>query len=600
MDRNVVIATVLIAIIMFVWLWMLGPTPPAEPTAQDGAPADTQQVEETPEAPDGSAAPLPEPPEEENLVDTDTSLDATMTGTPRPITVVTDLYEATFSTKGATLTSFVLKEYNKFDQVTPVQMVDTTGQGVLGVAFTTPNSRLFDSRSLFFDASFEGDTLRVEDAPESLTFETVIQGGTLRQTFTFEPGEYELGLSIEQDNPAAYSTREGYELVWDGGIPFTEDDRENEAQSAGAYARSGGEVESVLLNDDEYEEQRLAGSVSWVATKTKYFTAVVIPSAATRGAELIGERYGEVGSEQHWEDFTLRLLMPEAGPEADEYRLYIGPMEFYRISAYDLGLYDMVDYGWDFFEFMTRPLAKFIFIPVFTFLSNFIPNYGVVIIIFAILIKLVLYPLTKTSYKSMGRMRELQPKMEEIKEKYGDNPQKQQEAMMKMYKETGVNPIGGCLPMLLQYPIIISLWLFLPQSIEIRQQGFLWAHDLSAPDAILQLPFTIPLYGDFVAGFTLLMGISMVFQMRLQMNPSQGAQAKIFTYVFPVMIFAIFNRLAAGLSLYYLFYNVVTAIQQKYINSQIEREKDGDDAEEKTKKSSKKKKSGGIGKRRKS
>ncbi|MEX0600746.1 MAG: membrane protein insertase YidC [Rhodothermales bacterium] len=600
MDRNVVIATVLIAIIMFIWLWMLGPTPPAEPTAQEGPPADTQQVEEAPGAPDGSDAPQPDSAEEQDLVDRYTSLDAVMTGRARPITVVTDLYEATFSTKGATLTSFVLKEYNKFDQVTPVQMVDTTGQGVLGVAFTTPNSRLFDSRSLFFDAAFAGDTLRVEDGPASLTFETVIQGGTLRQTYTFEPGEYELGLSIEQDNPAAYSTREGYELVWDGGIPFTEDDRENEAQSAGAYARSGGEVESVLLNDDAYEEQRLAGSVSWVATKTKYFTAVMIPSVTTRGAELIGERHGEVGSDQHWEDFTLRLLMPEAGPEADEYRLYVGPMEFYRISDYDLGLYDMVDYGWDFFEFMTRPLAKFIFIPLFTFLSNFIPNYGVVIIIFAILIKVVLYPLTKTSYRSMARMRELQPKMEEIKEKYGDNPQKQQEAMMKMYKETGVNPIGGCLPMLLQYPIIISLWLFLPQSIEIRQQGFLWAHDLSAPDAILQLPFTIPLYGDFVAGFTLLMGISMVFQMRLQMNPSQGAQAKIFTYVFPIMIFAIFNRLAAGLSLYYLFYNVITAVQQKYINHQIEREQDGDDVEEKTKKPSKKKKSGGIGKRRKS
>jgi YidC/Oxa1 family membrane protein insertase len=148
--------------------------------------------------------------------------------------------------------------------------------------------------------------------------------------------------------------------------------------------------------------------------------------------------------------------------------------------------------------------------------------------------------------------------------------------MMKMYKETGVNPVGGCLPMLLQYPIIISLWLFLPQSIEIRQQGFLWAHDLSAPDVILNLPFTIPLYGNFVAGFTLLMGISMIFQMRLQMNPSTNPQAKIFTYVFPVMIFVIFNRFAAGLSLYYLVYNIVTALQQQYINKHIEKEKDTD------------------------
>lgn len=141
---------------------------------------------------------------------------------------------------------------------------------------------------------------------------------------------------------------------------------------------------------------------------------------------------------------------------------------------------------------------------------------------------------------------------------------------MKMYKETGVNPLGGCLPMLLQYPIIIALWQFLPQAIEIRQQGFLWATDLSAPDVILNLPFTIPLYGNFVAGFTVLMGLSMVVQMRLQTTPStSNAQAKIFTYVFPIMIFAIFNKFASGLSLYYLCYNVITALQQKLINRSL-------------------------------
>src|SRR5690625_4680014 len=126
---------------------------------------------------------------------------------------------------------------------------------------------------------------------------------------------------------------------------------------------------------------------------------------------------------------------------------------------------------------MTRPLAKFVFSPSFAFLSNFIPNSSLVIIVYAILLKSLLYPLTKSSYKSMAKMRELQPKMEAIKEKYGDDPQTQQQAMMKMYKETGVNPIGGCLPMLMQYPIIIALWMYLPQSIEMRQQGFLWAKD---------------------------------------------------------------------------------------------------------------------------
>lgn len=151
---------------------------------------------------------------------------------------------------------------------------------------------------------------------------------------------------------------------------------------------------------------------------------------------------------------------------------------------------------------------------------------------------------------------------------------------MKMYKETGVNPIGGCLPMLLQYPVIIALWQFLPTSIDIRQESFLWAHDLSVPDVILNLPFEIPFYGDYVAGFTLLMGLSMIVSMRLQQGGSSaGGQMKFMIYFMPLFIFVIFNQFAAGLSLYYLFYNIVTAAQQKYINDQIEKEKEAANGE---------------------
>lgn len=139
---------------------------------------------------------------------------------------------------------------------------------------------------------------------------------------------------------------------------------------------------------------------------------------------------------------------------------------------------------------------------------------------------------------------------------------------MRMYRESGVNPAGGCLPMLLQYPVIIALWQFLPQSIEIRQQGFLWAPDLSAPDAVVNLPFEIPFYGDFISGFTVLMGLSMIVQMKIQSGAtaSTNPQMKVFMYLFPGMIFVIFNRLASGLSLYYLCFNVLTAAQQMYMN----------------------------------
>jgi len=149
---------------------------------------------------------------------------------------------------------------------------------------------------------------------------------------------------------------------------------------------------------------------------------------------------------------------------------------------------------------------------------------------------------------------------------------------MKLYRETGVNPLGGCLPMFLQYPILISLYQFIPRSIQLRQESFLWAADLSAPDKILQLPFTIPFYGDYVAGFTLLMGLAMIVTMRMQSAGSGagGGQAKMFMYAMPAVIFFIFNRFASALSLYYLFYNIMTAAQQKWINYQLEQEKDDD------------------------
>lgn len=563
MDRNVLTATVLIAIIMVVWLTWLAPAPP--PVDETQQTVDTTQVQSDVDFVEQGE---PEVGAVQVLAADDSTFVPGQSGDVREIRVESSLYTAVLSTQGGTFTSFELKDYNIAGTDYPVQLVDSTKGGALGVLFTSPGNRNYDSRAFVFEADTQQDEIVVGDAPAELRFRTQVGDGEIIFTYTFNPDTYEVGLSVEQPGAASFSTREGYELVWNGGVPFSERDHETAAQHTGAFARSGGEVESVLLNSDSYDERSLRGEVDWVAVKNKYFTVVVMPQAVTRGSELIGERFGEVSESYGRHDYLASLLMPAASAEADDYVMYMGPMLYGNINDYDLDLYNMVDFGWDFFEVITRPLARFIFIPAFTYLGQFLP-YGWVIIVLAFLIKLVLYPLTKTSFKSMAKMRELQPRMEEIKEKHADNPQKQQEAMMKMYKETGVNPLGGCLPMLLQYPVIIALWQFLPQAIELRQQGFLWAQDLSAPDFILSLPFSIPMYGDAVAGFTLLMGISMVFQMKLSMTNQNNAQAKIFTYVFPVMIFVIFNKLAAGLNLYYLCYNVLTAVQQKFINKQV-------------------------------
>ncbi|PEN12342.1 hypothetical protein CRI94_15085 [Longibacter salinarum] len=604
-QRNLIIATVLFALIMFGWTFWFGPQPPeqSQPTASDT----TAQTASQPSATADTAA-EPAPSGQDTTGDAageataaaDTSAEsqqpsipddavtaAARTGTERIIVVETDLYTARFSTKGGTLEQLTFKEYKNFDQETPVQLVDasTSERGATAILFTTPSNRRVDTRDLFFSSDVESDTLRITDEARSLTFEAALGEGTLRQTFTFQPDSYDLGLDVQQVNATAFASNDGYELVWDGGLPLTEGGTQNELTSSGVFAMGADEeLWSVRLEgDDQHAEKQISGGVSWMAVKNKYFTAAIMPDNPenVRGAEIVGDRLsGESEAALDSKVLSGRMQMSplSARRDTDTFHFYTGPLYYYQLVDYDRGLYEMVDYGWDFFEWMTRPLAKFLFIPMLTYLGGYLP-YGIVVILMAVFVKMLVYPLTKKSYRSMAQMRELQPRMEELKEKYGDDPQKQQEEMMNLYRETGVNPLGGCLPMVLQYPIIIALYQFIPQSIQLRQQSFLWAADLSAPDKIIMLPFDVPFLGDYLAGFTLLMGLSMVVTMRLQSTPgSAGGQAKMLMYGMPIFIFFIFNQFASALSLYYLFYNVVTAAQQKWINYQLEQEDDVVDA----------------------
>jgi YidC/Oxa1 family membrane protein insertase len=614
-QRNVIIATILVAVIMFGWMFWFSPPPQQQ---QAAAPGDTTQQTEQPRAatdtvPDqpsdqetdttkptaeAKTEPRPDQAAPPEAPEPDSVTAAALEGTARDIVVETDLYTAVLSTKGGTIQRFTLKKYKQFNQKDPVQIVDTTAGGTLSLSFTTPTRRQVDTRSLYFSANTDADTIRVQEEAVSLTFEASLGRGSLRQTYTFNPDNYDLGLSIQQVNPASFVTSEGYEIAWHGGVPYSEGgDDQQELQYSGLYAKNGDVIESVTLSGEDHSETRIDGSISWMAVKNKYFTATLMPNDPehARGATLIGDKVAQAGGGVDVKNLTGRIQLPRprGQSEVDQFHLYAGPIDYYSLADYDRGLYGMVDYGWDWFEWITKPLAKYFYIPMLTYLGGGLPEatvasmglpgwlaegipYGIVVILMAVLIKTLVYPLTKSSYRSMAKMRELQPKMQEIKDKYDDDQQKQQEEMMKLYRETGVNPIGGCLPMFLQYPILISLYQFIPMSIQLRQKSFLWASDLSAPDVILQLPFTIPFYGDYVAGFTLLMGLAMVVTMRVQSTGggAAGGQAKMFMYAMPAVIFFIFNRFASALSLYYLFYNIMTAAQQKWINMQLEEEKD--------------------------
>ena len=567
LDRTAILGILLMSLILGLWMIQTAPSP-EELEAQQAAADSLAAVEAARDDPPAE----PEPEDDVLAAPTDSAFAQAVGGPERFVTVVTDRYEATFSTRGGTPVSFELRGYSRAETDAPVELVSNP-EGALAVGVLPRQGAYLDSRALSFTPvvggqPFEGDTLFVEDGEGEVQFEAPVGGGALRFVYGFHHDSYDVDFRVETPGTDLLSQGGGYDLVWDGALPFAEADVEGEAQQGGAYLRSGGETEFVRLDEEgEVDPIERGGTIDWVAVKTKFFIAALVPQSETEGAVLVGEQAGEAGAEGYAQDYTVRLEMPRLAPgEGAAFTLYLGPLELRRLAAY--GLYDTVDFG--FGGFMTRPIARYVIAPVFAFLSTFLPNYGVVIILFALLVKLVLWPLTAVSYRNMAKMRELQPQMEEVKEKFGDDPQKQQEAMMRVYREAGVNPLGGCLPMLLQYPILIALWRFFQSTLVLRGEGFLWAADLSAPDPILNLPFTIPFYGDFVAGFTLLMGLSMIVSMKLSTTAGAGGtQQKVLMYMMPAVFFLFFNRFPSGLSLYYLAFNLFSIVQQRLINKQV-------------------------------
>ena len=579
LDRNAILGILLMSLILGVWMISTAPSP--EDLARQQAAADSVATLQSPTTADTEIGPDDGASEERSApIGAAFAAASDSAAAPaRDVTVRTDRYEATFSTRGGTLTRFRLLGYDHATTDSPVELVSDEA-GALALEFLPAQGATVDTRSLAFTPvvagqPFAGDSLRALAGPAELRFETRVPGadgrpGVLRLVYSFTPDSYDIGLRVEAVGTDVLA-RGGYDVVWNGALPLAEEDPKGETVQAGAYLRSGGETESIHLTEPSQAEPiTRTGAVDWIAVKTKFFIAAVIPNSPSvaTGAELTGQQVGTAGETGFGQDFTARIEMPAlpAG-QAQALTLYLGPLELRRLATY--GLYDTVDFGWG--GWMTRPIARYVIAPTFAFLSTFIPSYGLVIIVFALLVKLVLWPLTAASYRSAAKMRELQPELAALKEAYPDDPQKQQEGMMGLYKSRGVNPLGGCLPMLLQYPILIALWHFFQSTLVLRGEPFLWAHDLSAPDVILNLPFTIPAYGNYVAGFTLLMAGSMILSMRLS-QPTGGAitgQQKAILYMMPAIFLFFFNGFPAGLSLYYLAFNLFSVVQQRMVNKQV-------------------------------
>ena len=467
-------------------------------------------------------------------------------------TFETDLYEIVISNKnGGSIVSFKLFEYLTHDSVY-VNLINELNKNNLLISVRSNSGEDLDLEDPWFVK--QKPSTRVINEPTTLAFFKETALGKIEKSLTLYPDSYvvEVDINTEKISEGVFAGQ--YFFSWRGGLPLTEKNKTDDLMYTNSFVFQGGELEKIKADGTNYLESDYNGITDWVSTRTKYFTASFVPNKNTQPKSAI------VGSQKKGEseiyDFSLAL----SASANSSVLLYLGPLEYDRIKTLTPTLEEIMSFGWG----PIKPISKGV-LWTLKKMKTLIPNYGFILILFAIAIKVLVYPLTKKSYESTQAMQRLAPEINKLKEKYKNNPQKLNQATMKMYKEKGVNPLGGCLPMLLQMPLLFALFVVFRSTIELRAEPFVfWIKDLSSPDVIFYLPFSLPIYGNGVAVLPILMGVSMFVQQKLMSGGvEQQPQQKMMQYFMSVFFFLLFNQFPSGLNLYYTLFNVLTIAQQK-------------------------------------
>ncbi len=532
-----------------------------------------------------ASTPVPQPPPRDSSGGGLTGiLPAADAGKAEVIIIDTPLYRAEISTAGAEIVTFELKKY--LTDGKPVELlvhmpdssIGPKGIGdmeLIGKTSSLPLSGvLFDAFLPGYSEALAGGTEIAldENKPEgSLVMRArAANGALMERSFSFRADSYvfETGISY---NPADFPFAEKISWGMGRGLLPTEKNIRDDFMNFQGSARLGETISRVKpKNFSKTKTKSHAGTLGWITLQTKYFTACMIPPVPVVDAEY--EFRGDKGSNY----ITGRMKLP-APAGRDRVRqniaVYIGPLDFKRLKALDAGLEKNINMGYKFI----RPVSWLILWSLIA-LYKVIPNYGIVIIILSVFTKILFYRLTHKSFKSMKEMQNLQPKLQALKEKYKDDKQKISAETMKMYKEHGVNPLGGCLPMLLQAPVFIALFSVLKFTIEVRGAHFmLWIRDLSQQDVLATLPVALPAIGSEVSLLPILMGVAMLVQTKIGgsiTGSSPGAsQSKAFSYMMPVVFTFIFYKMPSGLVLYWFVNNILSIAQQYYINKDTGEEK---------------------------
>ena len=498
-------------------------------------------------------------------------------------TLENEILKVDFSSRGAYVKTVELKDYKTFDSLPLIGFDAETSR--FNLEFIADGKGI-NSYDLYFEPylngfPYEGNETITLDGRDSLvmSFRAYVNDAEgnksldkyLEYRYTMYKDQYMVGFDIVTNNLKGIIPANTRFMSMNWAVDVLKQEKASDRINFETiyYMYSNNDVEALSKTEVANEEKELRSGVKWISFKQKFFSYALISKDSFDDAFIELHTKARPSNSRYQKSMSAAIDIPFDGLNEDnkiEMSYYFGPNNFKVLKKYGIGLENQIPLGGKLISWIN----KLIVINVFDWLGHYGWNYGIVILILTLIIKICLMPIAFKSYMSTAKMRVLKPEIDAINEKYPkqDDAMKKQQAIMDLYKKAGASPMSGCLPMLLQFPVLIAIFRFFPSSIELRQQSFLWADDLSTYDSVLDLPFNIPWYGDHVSLFTLLMTAATLLYTYInnkQMQQTQGNQAmpgmKFMMYLMPIMFLGIFNSYSAGLSYYYLLVNLFTFLQ---------------------------------------
>ncbi len=567
MDRNQFIGLILMLILITAYFQFFAPDPPEPPQEVDNVPipVDTGSV-----ATETEVIAPPEQLSDSALTDLNDlkfgSFAAVAQGREKKEVLENDDLRITFSSKGGKIEQVELKNYSKYDG-SPLILVDNNHSFNI---FFEHQSKRINLNDLYFKST----TTNYGDST-TLEFSFNLNGRKLSQVYTIQASGFEVGYEIVSRGFEKQIDARNLTLFWSAQLVRLETDkRDSRNRTSVRFYTTDDDADDLSRTSRSHEEEIIEKPVKWVTFNQKFFTSGIIADKSFASAFVtLDPALSEESDVIKRSSMQMEIPYTDLASNQTKYRFYFGPNEYNTLKIVADGFSENMELGW----FFLPLINKYLIIPIWNFLERFIPSYGLIIIIMVLIIRLILSPLTYKSHISMAKMRVLKPELDAIKERTGGDMQKAQAEQMDLYRKAGINPLSGCIPVLLQFPILVSLFYFIPAAIELRLVPFLWAKDLSTYDSILNLPFNIPFYGAHISLFTLLMaGSTILYTLaNSQMTTVQGPM-KTLQYIMPVMLLFFFNSYPSGLSYYYFISNIVSfgqiALMRKFIDeSKIKR-----------------------------